>query len=229
MFKSHSFVTSVFNPISYNYDKVNSIMTLFLDKLWRRKAVSLLMNYNPQKVLDIATGTAEMIIVSSKLNNTIEYTGIDISEKMLEIAQKKIIKKRVKNCSLILQSIEDNNFCDEFFNGAMVAFGIRNFENLEKALTQIYRILKKGSPFVILEAIRFKDNLNIFLEFYLKYIVPLIGKIFTGNKISYNYFYKSIKEFYTANEIIELIKKNNFKIVYKKSYFNIIGIFVFVK
>lgn len=229
MIKSHSLISSIFNSVSKNYDIANTLITFFYDKAWRKKAVKQLLKYNPNKVIDIATGTGEMIVIASGLNNEIEYVGVDISDGMLKIARKKLIKKRVKKFSLLLCNIEKNNFEENYFDGAMVAFGVRNFENFDEALKQIYRILKKNSPLVVLEAVKFNTKLNFFINLYLKYIVSFIGRLVTGNKAAYDYFYKSIADFYSADEMIRIFEKHNFKLIYKSSYFKIIGIFVFEK
>jgi len=173
-------VADMFNNIAKKYDFLNHFLSLGIDKLWRNKVVSILKIYQPKTILDIATGTGDLAITALKLNPE-KITGIDISTGMLEIGKEKIRKKGLGNSIELLEGdSEDIQFPDQSFDAAIVAFGVRNFENLQKGLLEIHRVLKPGSPFIVLEFSKpgkfpTKQVYNI----YFKNILPIIGKLFS--------------------------------------------------
>jgi len=200
-------VKKMFNSIAGKYDFLNRLLTMRIDVLWRRKAVNMVKKYAHENILDIATGTGDFAIELSKLSPK-KITGIDIAEKMLEIGRKKIIQKGLSaKVELMEADCENMPFDDSTYDLATSAFGIRNFENLNKGLSEIYRILKPGGRVLILEA---SDPKNMpFKKLYKAYmsrICPAIGGVFSDNK-AYDYLNKSVAAFPSGKDFeTELVK-----------------------
>ena len=225
-------IKQMFNSIAKHYDTLNHILSLNQDKRWRKKAVSYLSKYNLQNILDIATGTGDMVVELIKQTNA-NIHAIDIAENMLEIAKNKVLKYNNKNANVFFSqmSAENLSFDNEIFDAVTIAFGIRNFENIEKALNQINRVLIDKGKLVVIEFIEPSNKIKRFLlNIYLKTFIPIVGKIVSKNKFAYSYLPQSIKTFYKENEFINLCIKNNFKLI-KKENFNLglVCIFVFEK
>ena len=145
-------VALMFDNIAFRYDFLNRFLSLSIDKIWRRQAIRFLIPSSPQKILDIAVGTADFAIETVKIIKPKSIIGIDISEKMLAVGKKKIIKKKLENIiKLQTGDAENIKFADNYFDAVTVAFGVRNFENIEKGLSEMYRVLKKQGELVILE------------------------------------------------------------------------------
>jgi demethylmenaquinone methyltransferase / 2-methoxy-6-polyprenyl-1,4-benzoquinol methylase len=189
-------VALMFNNISHKYDFLNHFLSLGIDKIWRRKAIKLLKPFEPKEILDIATGTGDLAITALQLK-PLKITGIDISEGMLSIGNEKVKKKKLEDIiELQLGDSENLKFEENHFDAAMVAFGVRNFENLQRGLTEILRVLKPGSPLVVLEFSKprlfpIKQIYNL----YFKYILPKIGKFFSKDSSAYTYLPESILSF----------------------------------
>lgn len=189
-------VTLMFNNISKKYDFLNHFLSLGIDKLWRRRAISMLRPYEPQQILDIATGTGDLAISALKVK-PMKIVGIDISEGMLQVGKEKIKKKKLEHIiELKLGDSENLQFRENEFDAAIVAFGVRNFENLQRGLVEIRRVLKPGSPFVILEFSKpqifpIKQAYN----FYFKRILPGVGRMFSKDKSAYSYLPESVLAF----------------------------------
>ena len=144
-------VAQMFNTISGKYDGLNRVISFGIDVKWRKKVLKLVTNTNPENVLDIATGTGDLAILMTKTGAK-EIVGLDISEGMLEVGRKKIAERKLDNkIKMVLGDSENIPFEDNSFDAITVAFGVRNFENLEKGLAEILRVLKPGGIFVILE------------------------------------------------------------------------------
>ncbi|MBA3286303.1 MAG: bifunctional demethylmenaquinone methyltransferase/2-methoxy-6-polyprenyl-1,4-benzoquinol methylase UbiE, partial [Nitrosopumilus sp.] len=179
-------VAVMFDNIAGKYDFMNHFFSLGIDILWRKKAISIVAKENPGNILDVATGTGDLAL-EAYAQTKAEITGIDISAGMLEIAKKKISEKGFGEKIKIVQADSENMpFENASFDAVTVAFGVRNFENLDKGLSEMYRILKPGGLAVILEfskptAFPFKQLYN----FYFKNILPSIGKIFSDDKQAY--------------------------------------------
>lgn len=204
-------VAEMFNNISHKYDFLNHLLSLGIDILWRKKAIKQLKATNPKLILDIATGTGDFAIEALALNPD-KVIGIDISEGMLAEGRKKM-KKLGYEKKIELQSGDSENlqFEDNFFDASIVAFGVRNFENLEAGLKDIHRVLKPGARFVVLEfskptAFPFKQLYN----FYFKAILPFVGKIISSDNAAYTYLPESVQAFPDGTKFISILEKTGF-------------------
>lgn len=205
-------VGKMFDSIAPKYDFLNHFLSLGIDKSWRRKAIKKLKNKNIDSLLDVATGTGDLAITASnKLGCSI--TGIDLSEQMLIIGRQKIEKLHLSQTITLIQGDSENlPFASDFFNAISVAFGIRNFENLDKGLQEMYRVLKPGGMAVILEFSKpqyfpFKQIYN----FYFKYILPTIGRMVSKDMAAYTYLPESVQQFPCGKAFVKHLEKEGFK------------------
>jgi len=205
-------VAEMFDKISPTYDFLNHFLSLGIDILWRKTAIKLLKNENPKLILDVATGTGDFALEALKLNPE-RIIGVDISEGMLAQGREKM-KKRNLTAKIDLQSgdSENLNFPDNYFDAVIVSFGVRNFENLEKGLANIYRVLKPNGNLVVLEFSRpkyfpFKQIYN----FYFNFILPFVGKIVSKDKSAYTYLPESVRAFPDGKNFISILEKIGFK------------------
>ncbi len=205
-------VAQMFDNIANRYDFLNSLLSLGIHKGWRKKCVKLIANKKPQVILDVATGTADFAIECAKLNPK-KIIGVDISEGMMSAGRVKL--KDLKLDSLI--TLESGNaetfvYDDNTFDAIVVGFGVRNFQNLEKGLCNLYRVLKPGGELVILE---FAYPTNWFVKaiytFYFSYITPLIGKIFSKDNRAYSYLTESVKAFPNNQNFVSILNKLHYK------------------
>lgn len=224
-------VAEMFDNISSRYDFLNHFLSLGIDIIWRRKAIKLLKNDHPKKILDIATGTGDFAIEALKLNPE-KVIGVDISDGMLEIGRKKMKQKGFdRKIELLNGDSEDLPFENNTFDAAIVAFGVRNFENLESGLKEINRVLKGGAKLVVLEFSQpkyfpFKQIYN----FYFKYILPKIGNSIAGDSAAYTYLPESVQAFPYGNDFLEVLRNTGFKDVKcKPQTFGISSIYVGTK
>lgn len=211
-------VRSMFNHISGRYDLVNRVLSGGTDIIWRKKALRELRSINPSTLLDVATGTGDVAIMAHKHFPQCKITGIDISEGMLEVGVQKIKAHKLENSiSLIKGDSEAINFPDNAFDSVIVAFGVRNFHDLEKGLTEMRRVLRPGGKMVILE---FSKPRHLLVKpvygFYMNVMAPLIGKLFSKNKKAYSYLNQSIKKFPEGTDLIEVLKNTGFREAYHK-------------
>ena len=204
-------VAQMFNTISGKYDGLNRVISFGIDVKWRKKVLKLVTNTNPENVLDIATGTGDLAILMTKTGAT-EIVGLDISEGMLEVGRKKIAERKLDNkIKMVLGDSENIPYEDNSFDAITVAFGVRNFENLEKGLAEILRVLKPGGIFVILEtSVPVKFPYKQGYSFYTKYILPLIGKIFSKDKSAYAYLCESASVFPHGEMLNNILRKIGF-------------------
>lgn len=204
-------VAQMFNTISENYDGLNRVISFGIDVKWRKKVLKLVQAKNPQSILDIATGTGDLAILMSQTNAP-KITGLDISEGMLEVGRKKVEAKKLDNrIEMILGDSENIPFPDNSFDAITVAFGVRNFENLEKGLSEILRVLKPNGIFVILETsvptkFPYKQGYN----FYTKNIMPLIGRMFSKDNSAYQYLSDSASVFPFGEALNNILRKIGF-------------------
>ncbi|MDF1674952.1 MAG: bifunctional demethylmenaquinone methyltransferase/2-methoxy-6-polyprenyl-1,4-benzoquinol methylase UbiE [Vicingaceae bacterium] len=205
-------VATMFNNISHKYDFLNHFLSLGIDILWRKKAVRMLAPHQPKKILDIATGTADFAIEALKLNPE-EIVGIDISEGMLNVGKEKIKKKGVDNIiSLELGDSENLRFETAYFDAYTVAFGVRNFENLEKGLIEMLRVLKPNGTGIILEFSKpRKFPIKQLYNFYFNKILPGIGKMVSKDTAAYTYLPESVYAFPDGEDFVQLLKKIGYK------------------
>ena len=210
-------IAEMFNNISPKYDFLNRILSLGIDVIWRKKAIKLLAKYKPLNILDIATGTGDFAIEAAKLKPN-KIIGIDISEGMLKYGQIKINKKGLNKIIKLEKGDSENlQFKNNSFDASTAGFGVRNFQNLEKGLAEIYRILKPGGVAVILEFSQpettpFKQIYN----FYFKYILPFWGKIISKDNAAYSYLPESVNEFPYGEQFMNILKNTGFKNVSQK-------------
>jgi demethylmenaquinone methyltransferase/2-methoxy-6-polyprenyl-1,4-benzoquinol methylase len=208
-------VAQMFNNISARYDFLNHLLSLGIDKLWRKKAIRLLNNRPVKQLLDIASGTGDFALAGLKLNPE-RIIGSDISEGMLNVGKEKIKKKGLDNIiSFELGDAEDIKHDDNTFDAITVGFGVRNFENLDKGLSEMYRVLNKNGQVAILEFSKPKKfPIKQFYNFYFLNILPLIGKLISKDASAYTYLPESVQEFPDGEEFLSIMKKvgyNNVK------------------
>lgn len=210
-------VEQMFDTISDNYDGLNRVISLGIDKKWRKKVVKLVIDTNPKSVLDIATGTGDLAISFAKFDIP-KIVGFDLSEGMLSIARKKVTSQNIVDKIEFLQGdSEEMPFENNSFDAITVAFGVRNFENLEKGLSEILRVLKPGGLFVVLEtSVPTKFPFKQGYYFYSKSILPLVGKLFSKDKVAYNYLSESASVFPYGETFNNILRKIGFKDVKNK-------------
>lgn len=224
-------VARMFDSIAYKYDFLNHFLSLGIDKLWRKEAISKLKHRNVQKLLDIATGTGDFAIEASRLKN-IKITGVDISEQMLEEGRKKIQNKKLTDVIELLKGdSEQLLFNNQSFDAITVAFGVRNFENLQKGLQEMHRVLKPNGIVVILEfskpsAFPFKQLYN----FYFKNILPFIGRMISKDKTAYTYLPESVNQFPDGKNFITELERQGFQqCSYQTLTFGVASIYTGIK
>jgi demethylmenaquinone methyltransferase/2-methoxy-6-polyprenyl-1,4-benzoquinol methylase len=200
-------VSSMFNNIAKYYDFLNHFLSLGIDRSWRKKAIATLKEDNPQNILDVATGTADLAIEANKQLKPKKIIGIDISVKMLEVGDKKIRKQGVDNVITLQEGDSEHlPFQDNTFDAAIVAFGVRNFANVEAGLKDMVRVLQPNAKLVVLEFSQptmfpFKQGFN----FYFKYILPFIGRFTSKDKKAYGYLYESVQAFPEGQDFLDLL------------------------
>jgi demethylmenaquinone methyltransferase/2-methoxy-6-polyprenyl-1,4-benzoquinol methylase len=205
-------VAKMFNSISHRYDFLNHLLSLGIDKIWRKKAINKLRSLQPKQILDVATGTGDFAIQALDLNPD-QITGVDISEGMLEIGKKKIKERNVEGkITLQLGDSENLPFADNTFDAITVAFGVRNFENLELGLREIFRVLKPNGMLVIIEfshprKFPFKQVYN----FYFKFVLPKIGSMVSSDRSAYTYLPASVEAFPDGEKFVAILDKIGFK------------------
>ncbi|WP_297495808.1 ubiquinone/menaquinone biosynthesis methyltransferase [Thermococcus sp.] len=214
-------VRELFNSIAKRYDLVNRLTTLGLDKRWRRKACEIALTYvdvKKPRILDVACGTGDMIMCMRKRLERrgipAKFYGLDCSERMLEIA-----KKKVPFAELKVGNAEEILFPDGSFDLVSVAFGLRNFSDREKAIGEIHRVLKRRGILLILEFSRSESLLGKLTWFYTRSVVPIIGGILTGNREAYNHLWRSIETFPSPEELSMEFEKRGFKVLTMEWFF----------
>lgn len=210
-------VADMFNNISGRYDFLNHFLSLGIDKRWRKKAVKILAKEKPQRTLDVATGTGDFAIACLKANPT-EVIGVDISKGMLDVGKKKMLSKGYSNrIKLELGDSENLRFEDGYFDAVTVAFGVRNFENLKKGLTEIHRVTKDGGLAIVLEFSKPKKfPIKQSFNFYSKRMIPFIGKMVSKDKRAYSYLPESVEAFPEGNDFLDILSECGFKSVEQK-------------
>ena len=204
-------VTQMFDNISGNYDDLNRVISLGIDVKWRKKVVALVAEKNPENILDIATGTGDLAILMTSTSAK-KIVGLDLSVGMLEVGKKKIATQNLSDkIEMVVGDSENIPFPDNYFDAITVSFGIRNFETLEKGLAEIYRVLKPGGIFVILEtSVPTKFPYKQGYSFYTKMILPLIGKVFSKDKNAYGYLSTSAANFPFGEKLNNILRKVSF-------------------
>lgn len=212
-------VSKMFDALAPRYDFMNRFLSMGIDVYWRKKAIQLFKKDKPQIILDVATGTADMAIMAAKLLAPQNIIGIDISEGMLEVGRKRLAKETLATkIDLYSGDGETINFAANTFDGVMVAFGVRNFEHLEKGLQEILRVLKPGAQLVVLEFSKPRlPGVKNFYNFYMGTIAPQMAKWFNQNKRAYQYLNESANAFPDRENLIHILNKTGYSNTYYKS------------
>ncbi|MBT3741952.1 MAG: bifunctional demethylmenaquinone methyltransferase/2-methoxy-6-polyprenyl-1,4-benzoquinol methylase UbiE [Polaribacter sp.] len=204
-------VTKMFDNISENYDDLNRVISLGIDVKWRKKVVEIVGKNNPKQILDIATGTGDLVLMMASLNPD-KIVGLDISSGMLEVGKQKIAKEKLSDkIEMIVGDSEEMPFSDNTFDAITVSFGVRNFAHLNKGIQEIARVLKPTGVLVILETSNptkfpFKQG----YKFYTNFILPIIGKLFSKDKVAYSYLSESANSFPFGEAFNNILQKNGF-------------------
>ena len=204
-------VRQMFDGISKDYDLLNRVISGGIDVRWRKNVVSYLIPEKPKKILDIATGTADLAIELTKTNAE-EIVGLDISPGMLEIGKQKVTSKGMdKVIKMVIGDSEKLDYNDAYFDAITVAFGVRNFENLDKGLQEINRVLRPGGNLVILEtAVPTNFPMKQFYGFYTQKVLPILGSLFSKDKAAYRYLSDSAAAFPFGKVFNNILLKNGF-------------------
>ena len=204
-------VTKMFDAISKEYDGLNRVISFGIDVKWRDKVVDIVAEHKPKNILDIAAGTGDLAINLAKTTAT-EIIGLDISAGMLDVGRRKITQKQLDSkIKMVVGDSENLPFDDNSFDAITVAFGVRNFENLEKGLAEIHRVLKPKGVFVILEtSVPTKSFYKTGYSFYSKYILPTIGKVFSKDQSAYSYLSESASKFPYGEALNNILRQIGF-------------------
>ncbi len=204
-------VAQMFDTISGEYDHLNRIISFGIDIKWRKKVLKMVSKSNPTTILDIATGTGDLAILMTTTTAS-KITGLDISSGMLEVGKQKIIQKNLsEKIEMVLGDSENIPYSDNSFDAITVAFGVRNFETLDKGLEEILRVLKPNGIFVILEtSVPEKTPYKQGYRVYTKYILPLIGKLFSKDDLAYGYLSESAANFPYGEKLNNILRKIGF-------------------
>lgn len=225
-------VADMFNNISKTYDFLNHFLSLGIDIIWRKKAINELKKDMPQYILDVATGTGDFAFEALKILKPEKITGVDISQGMLDIAGQKITQRNLGDkFDVKLGDSEKLPFDDNMFDAVTVAYGVRNFEDLERGLSDMKRVLKNGGKAVILEFSKPKAfPVKQLYNFYFNYITPGVGKLFSKDSRAYSYLPESVAAFPDGAAFTGLMKKVGFKnTICKPLAFGICSIYTGVK
>ena len=205
-------VAAMFNSISRRYDFLNHFLSMGIDILWRKKAIRQLRDLEPKMILDVATGTGDLAIEALKLNPD-KVIGVDISQGMLDMGNKKLQKLGLTDrIELQMGDSEQLLFDDNKFDAAVVAFGVRNFQDLEQGVADMHRVIRTGGKLVVLE---FSQPTNFPMKqlygFYFNVILPLIGRFVSSDNAAYTYLPESVAKFPYGDQFTDLLKKIGFK------------------
>lgn len=202
----------MFDNISPRYDLLNHLLSVNIDKVWRKRTIKRLKDFNPDKILDIATGTGDFAIAATKLGEKVAVVGIDISEGMLSVAREKIKKMQLEQ-QVSVQKADSENlpFEDGLFDASIVGFGVRNFENLKRGLIEIFRVIKPGGVFFVLEFSKpAKTPFKQVYNFYFKRVLPFIGRMVSKDKRAYTYLPESVSEFPDGEQFLAILAEVGF-------------------
>lgn len=211
-------VASMFDKIAFRYDFLNRFLSAGIDVSWRKKALKQLAGLQPKRLLDVATGTGDVAILASKMLRPDHITGVDISEGMLEFGRRKIDKLGLQQkITLAKGDSEKLDFADASFDAITVAFGVRNFENLEQGLREMRRVLRPGGKVVVLEFSKPKQPLfKIFYNLYMNFIAPGVGKMISKDKDAYQYLNDSVQRFPEGDQFLKILQSCGYKDTYRK-------------
>ena len=225
-------VEKMFDAISENYDGLNRVISFGTDIKWRKKVLATIIEHHPESILDIATGTGDLAIKFAEKTSATKIIGLDLSEGMLSIARKKVADTELKNTiEFIKGDSEALPFKDNMFDAITVSFGIRNFENLEKGLSEILRVIKPKGLLIILEtSVPTKFPFKQGYQFHSKTVLPLIGKLFSKDKVAYNYLSESASVFPYGEKLNNILRKIGFiNVINKPQTFGVATIYTATK
>jgi len=208
--KTKGLVESVFDKVFDKYDLMNDLMSLGAHRLWKRELLHIMRPSMGQSLIDVACGTGDIAkLFSGSVNNNCKILCIDSNQKMIDEGKKKLIN--LKNINWKKSNAENLRVSNDEFDFYSISFGLRNTKDLNKSISEAYRVLKKGGKFVCLEFSKINNSQVNF--FYKKYsqIIPLVGQLVVGDKKPYEYLIKSIDQFVSQEELLEIMKKNKFK------------------
>ena len=208
--KNSENISKLFDNISAKYDFLNHFLSLNIDKRWRKKLINLLYQDKAvNSVLDVATGTGDLAIAALIRNPNVKITGIDVSSKMMELGTEKVSRLKMDDKIKFIQCpAEKIPFPENSFDAVMVAFGVRNFENLEQGISEMRRVLKPSGNMYILEFSKPHGFLKPIYFFYFKYVLPLLGRIISKDKIAYKYLFESVENFPDSNDFAAFLFRN---------------------
>lgn len=206
-------VEQMFDRIAPRYDLLNRVLSLGIDVWWRKKAIGLLKPAQPAEILDVATGTADVALLMAKMLKPRHITGIDIANQMLELGRGKISSQGLSDViSLETGDSERLRFADDSFDAVTVAFGVRNFENLEKGLAEMLRVLRPNGRVVILEFSKpHIFPLKQLYNAYFKYVLPLIGRLTSRDMRAYTYLFESVQAFPEGQQFTDILTKTGYQ------------------
>ena len=203
----------MFDNIAPAYDPLNHILSLGIDRQWRRTAINWLKPFRPQRILDIATGTGDFAILAGRRLAPAQLIGVDISEGMMQVARQKVARNGME--AMIHFQKEDclrMSFADDSFDAVTIAFGVRNFENLDACLREIHRVLRADGHLAILElSTPVRSPFKQLFAFYSKAILPLIGRLISKDNSAYTYLPETIKAFPQGEVMQGILKKAGFR------------------
>jgi demethylmenaquinone methyltransferase / 2-methoxy-6-polyprenyl-1,4-benzoquinol methylase len=211
-------VAAMFDRIAPRYDLLNRLLSAGIDVRWRRRAVQMLSNglaeapgeHREARLLDIATGTADLALAAARLQPS-EIVGVDPAEAMLERGRAKVAERGLENIiTLQTAASEDLPFDDDVFDGAMVAFGVRNFEDRQGGLREIARVLKKNAPLVVLEFSQPRGPIAPLFAFYFRNVLPRVGALISGDRGAYSYLHDSVQVFPDGQDFLDELSATGF-------------------
>jgi demethylmenaquinone methyltransferase/2-methoxy-6-polyprenyl-1,4-benzoquinol methylase len=207
-------VAEMFNNISHSYDFLNHFFSLGIDVLWRKKAIRILKKENPRLILDVATGTGDFALEAVRMKmQDARIVGVDISAGMIEVGKKKVRNKNLEHL-ITLQIADSENlpFNDAHFDAFTVAFGVRNFQDLRKGMSEMLRVLKPGGMGVIIEFSKPSHfPIKQLFTFYFKYIMPTIGKLVSKDARAYTYLPESVDAFPSGKEFVQVMQELGYR------------------
>ncbi|GAB1415204.1 bifunctional demethylmenaquinone methyltransferase/2-methoxy-6-polyprenyl-1,4-benzoquinol methylase UbiE [Paludibacter sp.] len=221
---------NLFNKISSNYDRFNDIISMGLARIWRKRAITLLKNHQPKRILDIATGTADLLLTADSILKPDSIIGIDISEQMMNIGRQKLVGRKINaKISFQLQNASSLSFENASFDAVTIGFGIRNIEKLSVAIQEINRVLDSSGLFMILEVNQPQKGFRLLLYKIFIFINSLtIRKVL--DKADFNYLINSMREFPNGKKLIDIVENEGFKLIKHKRYnFDVCSAYLFSK
>ena len=207
-------VAEMFNNISHSYDFLNHFFSLGIDVLWRKKAIRILKKENPRLILDVATGTGDFALEAVRMKmEGAQIIGVDISAGMIEVGKKKVAARKLEHAiTFQIADSESLPFSSEHFDAFTVAFGVRNFQDLRKGMSEMLRVLKPGGMGVIIEFSRPKRfPIKQLFTFYFKYIMPSIGKLVSKDARAYTYLPESVDAFPSGSDFILVMQELGYR------------------